>query len=189
MRVYLIVSLLVISAVSAFGITEELYWDDGVAGTDMQNGLRAVMFTMPFAGDVITARFYLSGDAGYDDAFDILITPVSGNMPDEGNPYGYFDYVGGDATGEGWLDVDITPMNVSLPDDADFFLVFDPQPAGGTPHIHHDGDSDGSHNRWRSFTGGWQTSSLPAYMLRVIVDDGEVGIESASLGEIKAVFK
>lgn len=170
--------------------TEELYWDNGIPGGDMQGALRGVWFVMPDDGQVITARFYLSSDDGYDDPFDILLTPRLGDgMPDEDNPYGTLNYGGGEATGEGWLDVDVSSLDVNLSKDDEFYLIFDPQPAGGTPHIFYDNGSDGSHNAWRTFTGDWDTSVLNAYMMRVIVEGDTIKIQSTSLGNIKALFE
>jgi hypothetical protein len=169
----------------------ELSWDNGVAGGDMQNCLRGVWFTMPDNGQIITGRFYLSGDAGYDDPFDVMLTPRrdDNGMPDEDNPYGVFNYAGGEATGAGWIDVDISSLDVNLSVGDEFYLIFDPQPAGGTPHIHYDSGSDGSHNAYRTFSGDWSESVLNAYMMRVVVEGDTINITNTSLGNIKALFE
>jgi hypothetical protein len=173
-----------------FGETEELFWDNGNPGNSMTNGLRGVWFVMPFEGKVITVRTYLSGDAGYDSPFDIMITPRAGNgMPDEGNPYGVMEYAGGEATGAGWLDVDVSDLDVHLEEGAEFYYVFDPRPASGLPRLHYDNSGvSGPHNAWRTFSGSWSTSVLAPYMMRVIVEDESgTSLELNSWGYIKRI--
>ena len=169
--------------------TEELLWDDGSAIAPGMNGwARGVWFVMPFDAQVVTARVYIASDAVFDANFDLLVCPRDGGgLPDDANAYGNgtLNYPGGEATGEGWLDVDITSLNVNLTSGDEFYLVFVPD-GSGEPRCENDDDSDGSHNAYGNL-GDWSGSGLPAYMFRVIVDDGGSQVELTSWGAIKAL--
>jgi|GEM_PF-6603890 len=168
--------------------TEELLWDDGTYHHSLYEFDRGVWFTMPFDAQVVTARVYIAPATDYDAPFDLLVCPRDGSgLPDDGNPYGtgILNYPGGEATGEGWLDVDLTSLGVNLSSGDEFYLCFYPIGSPPQPYCAYDFNSDGSHN---AFDGGsgWSSSSAPAYMFRVIVDDGGSQVELTSWGAIKS---
>lgn len=169
--------------------TDELLWDDGtVTAPSMSGWARGVWFTMPFDAQVVTARVYIASSADFDAPFDLLVCPRDGGgLPDDANAYGNgtLNYPGGEATGEGWLDVDISSLDVNLTSGDEFYLVFVPS-GSGEPDCEHDDDSDGSHNAYGNL-GDWSASSLPAYMFRVIVDDGGSQVELTTWGQIKTL--
>lgn len=194
MRRVIVLLCLSVLAVTAAALTQELYYDNGVkGGAILFPHLRATWFTMPFDGWIITARMYLADEAGYSSPFDVTFCPRdydTGGWPDESGAYGTYEYAGGEAAGEGWIDVDVNSLGIELEAGTEFYCIFDPRPAGGLPYGCHDSRPDDPYDRkcWRADGGDWQSSGLPAYMMRVVVWDG-IGepVELTSWGDIKVL--
>ncbi len=129
---------------------------------------RAVRFSMPFDGKIITARIYVASGS-HADPFDIYFTGSSGSRPDEGNVLGggRLNYAGGQAGGEGWLDVDVSSLNVSLTNGTEFHFVYDPSTSDYPAVRFATGDSS-SYSSYYS-GGSWGSTSF-ILMMRVVVE-------------------
>lgn len=166
--------------------TDELMWDNGTYDDALVGGInRAVWFIMPFDAQVITARVYIAliaSDPGA--SFDMLLCPRDGGgMPDDGNPYGTGSITASGGTAGAWFDVDVSSLGVNLSSGDEFYLCYY---TVSEPDSAYDTGSDGSHNAWDG-GAGWSGSSYPAYMFRVIVDDGISQVELSTWGAIKAL--
>lgn len=189
---YLLLTLLVCALVfPAFATEHELDNDSGTAVSYWTSGKACNTITIPYDCDLVAVKFFVncpgsSGDIGV----DVFEDSGAGSKPTVpsvsliGGPISWAN-TGEDET---WQQVDLsTPVFF-----ASGTILHPGQEYGLSTNcgIHMDDDASGTLGCWHWYTSDWDdiTSTNGHFMARLIVDDS-VGIESASLGSIKATFK
>ncbi len=179
--------------IPAFAAEHELDNDSGtVSGSGYwTSGKACNTITIPFDCELIAVKFFVncpgsSGDIGV----DVFEDSGTGSKPSNpsvsliGGPVSWAN-TGEDET---WQEVDISPPVFF----ASGTIVHPGQEygLGSNCGIHMDNDLSGTLGCWHWYTSDWDdiTSTYGHLMARLIVED-IAGIESASLGSIKASFK
>jgi len=180
------------SVAAAPGVDHEMAWDNGVFGSVLSplggyGGNDFDIATVSSSRLIRRFRVYSNGlwTNAHWDGFRLGLFAFGGGVP--GSMLWGPTWVVGSGTGWVWCDFDV---NYTLPANATAFVAAVDQvyihPGLSDPLAYDTGPR--THTPWRYYGGSWTTlTGNYNLMIRVVVD-GNIGVEPASLGRVKAVY-